>query len=210
MDRRRARLIERSLTMPKPKPVACYVRVSSKRQRHDSQRDVITRWLEAHGIDRDKVAWYQDVESGRKMARPEFDRLQADIFAGTGRTVVVYKVDRLARRLREGLNLLCDWTERGVRLISVTQQIDVSATMGRMVAALLLGLAEIEWEYRRDRQAAGIAVAKRRGVYRGRPPGTTKGQPARARELRAKGLAAAAIATALGVSPRTVFRYLGE
>jgi DNA invertase Pin-like site-specific DNA recombinase len=80
--------------------------------------------------------------------------------------------------------------------------------MGRMIAALMLGLAEIEWEYRRDRQAAGIAVAKRDGVYRGRQPGTTKGQPNRARELQAKGLTAPEIAQALGVSPRTVFRYL--
>jgi DNA invertase Pin-like site-specific DNA recombinase len=196
--------------MPKREPVACYVRVSSKDQRHDSQREVIARWLESNGIDPDKVAWYQDTESGRKMARPEFDRLRADIFAGAVRTVVVYKVDRLARRLREGLNLLCDWTERGVRFISVTQQIDVSGTMGRMVATLLLGLAEIEWEYRRDRQAAGIAVAKRQGTYKGRKPGTTKGKPDRALELRGKGLATPEIATALGVSTRTVFRYLGE
>ena len=63
--------------------------------------------------------------------------------------MVVFKVDRIARRLREGLDLLCDWCERGVRVVAVTQQVDVSGTMGRMVAALMLGLAEIEWEYRR-------------------------------------------------------------
>ena len=51
-------------------------------------------------------------------------------------------------------------------------------------------------------------MARREGVYRGRRPGTTKGQPDRARELQAKGLTAPEIAQALGVSPRTVFRYL--
>jgi DNA invertase Pin-like site-specific DNA recombinase len=81
--------------------------------------------------------------------------------------------------------------------------------MGRMVAALLLGPAEIEWEWR-DRQAAGIAVAKRQGTYKGRKLGTTKGKPDRARELRAKGLAAPEIATALWISTGTVFRYLEE
>ncbi len=192
-----------------PKPVACYVRVSSKGQRHDSQREVIARWLEGDGIDPDQVGWYVDTESGRKMARPAFDWLQADLFAGHVRIVVVFKVDRLARRLRDGLNLLCDWSERGVRFVSVTQQIDVSGAMGRMVAALLLGLAEIEWEYRRDRQAAGIAVAKRQGAYTGRAKGTTRAQPDRARELRANGLSAPEIAQALNVSTRTVFRYLG-
>jgi DNA invertase Pin-like site-specific DNA recombinase len=155
----------------RPKPVACYVRVSSKDQRYDSQRETIAGWLERDGIDPGKVEWYVDIESRRKMTRPEFDRLQADIFAGHIKTVVVFKVDRIARRLREGLNLLCDWCERGVRVVSVTQQVDVSGTMGRMVAALMLGLAEIEWEYRRERQAAGVAVAKEWGVrYRVRWP----------------------------------------
>jgi DNA invertase Pin-like site-specific DNA recombinase len=77
-----------------------------------------------------------------------------------------------------------------------------------MVASVLFGLAEIEWEYRRERQAAGIAVAKARGVYRGRQKGTTKATPQRAQILRQRGLTVLEIATALGVSERTVFRYL--
>ena len=104
--------------MPKPKrpttPVAVYIRVSSQDQKHDSQREAIARWLEGNGIDPDRAAWYPDVESGRTMKRPAFDRLQADIFAGTVKTVVVSKVDRIARRLREGLDVLCDWCDRGV------------------------------------------------------------------------------------------------
>jgi DNA invertase Pin-like site-specific DNA recombinase len=86
----------------------------------------------------------------------------------------------------------------------------VNGSVGRMIAALLLGLAEIEWEFRKERQQAGIAVARKKGVYKGRKPGTTKGQPERAMELRDKGLTAAEIATALGVSERTVFRYIGK
>ena len=72
-----------------------------------------------------------------------------------------------------------------------------------------LTLAEIELEYRRERQAAGIAVAKARGIYKGRRPGTTRAHPQRARELRMRGLAVAEIANALGVSERTAYRYLG-
>jgi DNA invertase Pin-like site-specific DNA recombinase len=71
-------------------------------------------------------------------------------------------------------------------------------------------LAEIEQEYRRERQAAGIAVAKRNGVYRGRLKGTTKAQPTRAKALRARGLTVPEIGHTLGVSLRTVFRYLGD
>ncbi|MBV8315727.1 MAG: recombinase family protein, partial [Singulisphaera sp.] len=85
-----------------PRPVAAYVRVSGRGQKTDSQREEIRRWLEGSGIARDQVEWYVDVESGRKMSRPEFDRLRRDIFAGGVKTVVVFKVDRIARRLREG------------------------------------------------------------------------------------------------------------
>ena len=72
----------------------------------------------------------------------------------------------------------------------------------------LFGLAEIEHEYRRERQAAGIAVAKRKGRYHGRAKGTTKAQPARARILHARGFTVTEIQQALQISLRTVYRYL--
>ena len=77
-----------------------------------------------------------------------------------------------------------------------------------MIAAVMLGLAEIEMEYRRERQQAGIDAAKKKGVFKGRIVGTTKKKPERAIVLREKGLTAPEIATALDVSERTVFRYL--
>ena len=122
--------------------------------------------------------------------------------------MVVWKLHRLSRRQREGVNLLADWCERGVQVVVVTQQIDLSGTVGRLVASVLFGLAEIEQEYRRERQAAGIAVTKHKGVYQGRLTGTTKANPARAQTLRARGLNTAEIANTLQISPRTVFRYL--
>ena len=190
--------------------VACYVRVSSRRQKDDSQRAEIQKWLDGTGIDPKSVEWYADKESGKTLKRPEFERLQRDIFNGSVRTVVCWKLDRLSRRLRDGVNLLADWCERGLKVVVITQQIELNGPVGRMIAAVLLGLAEIELEYRQERQAAGIEVAKKRGIYQGRQRGTTKGKPARARELQAKGLNAAEIAHALGVSERTVFRYLDE
>src|SRR5712671_6084541 len=90
---------------------------------------------------------------------------------------LVWKLDRISRRQREGVNLLADWCERGVRVVVITQQLDLSGAVGRLVASVLFGLAEIEQEYRRERQAAGIVVAKRHGRYHGRVKGTTKAQP---------------------------------
>jgi DNA invertase Pin-like site-specific DNA recombinase len=68
----------------------------------------------------------------------------------------------------------------------------------------------MEQETRRERQAAGIAVAKKEGKYRGRKPGTLKHDPRRALELQAKGLRTSEIATALGVNRVTVLRYLKQ
>jgi DNA invertase Pin-like site-specific DNA recombinase len=188
--------------------MACYCRVSSQRQKTDSQKAEIMRWLQGCGIASSAVQWFEDTETGTTLRRPAFERLQHAIFAGTIRTVVVWKLDRLSRRQRDGVNVLADWCERGVRVVVVTQQLDLDGAVGRMVASVLFGLAEIEAEYRRERQAAGIAVAKRNGVYRGRQQGTTKAQPARAQTLRARGLTIPEIAQALGLSPRTTLRYL--
>jgi DNA invertase Pin-like site-specific DNA recombinase len=190
--------------------VACYVRVSSRRQKDDSQRAEIEKWLDANAIDPEQVEWYADKETGKTLKRPAFDRLQTDIFHGKVRTVVLWKLDRLSRRLRDGITTLADWAERNLRVVVVTQALDFNGAIGRTLAALLLGLAEIEWEYRKERQAAGIAVAKKRGVYKGRAKGTTKSKPERAQELKTKGLTPAEIGTALGVSQRTVFRYIGR
>lgn len=188
--------------------VACSCRVSSRRQTHESQKAEIQRWLRQNRIRARRVVWFEDTETGRSLKRPAFERLQQEIFAGKVELVVVWKLDRLSRRQRDGINLLADWCERGVRIVVVTQQIDLSGTVGRLVASVLFGLAEIEQEFRHERQAAGIAVAKRKGIYRGRKRGTTKAKPARARALRSRGLTSTEIANALKISPRTVFRYL--
>ena len=187
---------------------ACYCRVSSRRQKNDSQRAEIQRWLTNHHIRKSSVRWYEDRESGTSLQRPAFERMQRAIFDGEVDTVVVWKLDRISRRQHEGISLLAEWCERGIRVVVMTQQIDLGGAVGRMVASVLFGLAEIELEYRRERQAAGIAVAKRRGVYQGRQKGTTKGKPHRARQLRDQGLSVSEIAHALAVSDRTVFRYL--
>src|SRR5262249_45139895 len=144
------------------------------------------------------------------LRRPEFQKLQADIAAGKIGTVVCWKIDRLSRRMVDGVTLLSHWCEAGIDIKIVTQGIDLSGTVGHMIAGLLLSLAELETSYRAERQAAGIKAAKARGVYIGREPGTYKNEngPKRALELRRKGNQDTEIARSLGVSLRTVQRYL--
>ena len=190
------------------KATVCYVRVSTVGQNEAGQRAEIERWLTGNGIDPNSIRLFVDKgQSGDNLQRPAFEQLQGAVFAGEVETIVLYKLDRLSRRLREGLDVLCDWCERGLRVVSVTQQIDFNGTVGKMLAAVLLGIAEMEQETRRERQRAGIEVAKAKGKYRGRRPGTTKAKPARAIKLRKKGLTAEEVATSLGVSRNTIFRY---
>lgn len=188
--------------------VAVYVRVSTAGQNEAGQQREIQRWLDGNGIAAEQVRWFLDKETGDRLDRPGFAELQRAIFSGEVRTIVIWRLDRLSRKLRDGINLLCDWCERGLRVVSVTQQIDFNGTMGKMLAAVLLGVAEMEQETRRERQRAGIDAAKTRGVYQGRKAGTTKAKPVRARALARHGLTHNEIAQAMGVSRRTVIRYL--
>jgi DNA invertase Pin-like site-specific DNA recombinase len=156
------------------------------------------------------VQWFEDTETGATLTRSGLIGLQEAIFAGTVKMVVVWKLDRIARSMREGINTLSRWCELGVRVVSVTQQIDLSGTVGHLVAGVLFAIAEIELQHVKERQAVGIALAKQRGVYKGRKPGATKAKPQRARELRDKGMTLPEIAQVLHVDKRTVSRYLKQ
>jgi DNA invertase Pin-like site-specific DNA recombinase len=192
----------------KAKSLACYIRVSTVGQNEAGQRAEINRWLTGNGINPLSVRWFVDKgTSGDHLRRPAFEHMQAAVFAGEVGTIVTYKLDRLSRSLRDGINVLTDWCDKGLRVVSITQQIDFNGAVGKLLAAVLLGIAEMEQEIRRERQAAGIDVAKKAGKYRGRKTGTTKAMPERAVTLRKQGLSTEEIAKSLGVSRNTVFVY---
>jgi DNA invertase Pin-like site-specific DNA recombinase len=189
--------------------VACYLWGAASGRGQGQERAEIRRWLEEQAIAPSLVEWYSDRESGNGSGRPELDRLQRDIARGKTSTVVLWKLSHLFPRFREGVTTIAAWCERGIRLVVVSQGIDLGPAVGTAVSPLLRALAETELEFRRHRQRIGIAAAKIRGVYSGRKPGSTKQKPQRALALRTKGYTAVQIAKALGVSKRTAFRYLG-
>ena len=123
---------------------AAYVRVSTVGQNESGQRRDVRKWLEGNGVD--GVKWYVDKSTGDNLYRPEFERLQQAIFNGEVKTVVVYKLDRLSRSLADGIATLTDWLGKGVRVVSVTQQLDFSGATGKLIAAVLFAVAEMEQE----------------------------------------------------------------
>lgn len=188
--------------------IGIYIRVSSKSQKSDSQRAEIQHWLDAHGHKPESVKWFEDVETGTTLNRKAFIALNEAVFTGDVKTIVVWKLDRIARSMKDGINTISAWCESGVRVVSVTQQIDLSGTIGQLMASVLFGIADIERQHIKERQAAGIEAAKKKSVYTGRKAGTTKAKPERAKQLKGQGLTIEEIVQALKVSKRTVSNYL--
>lgn len=187
---------------------AAYIRVSTTGQNLDGQRREIERWILGNVAGPEKVIWFEDRATGNNTNRPGFKALQKAVFHGEVQTVIVYKLDRVSRSLIDGLTTIQGWLEKGVRLVSTSQQFDFSGSTGKLIASVLFSVAEMEQETRRERQQAGIAVAKERGIYKGRKKGTTKGSQKRALELQRQGLTVSEISNVMGVSRQTVYRYL--
>lgn len=187
---------------------AAYIRISDPDQNLESQREAIERWLVNNGHDLQQVKWFEDQYTGRTTDRPAFRKLQAAVFNGEVKTVVIWKLNRIARSLREGVQVLGDWCNKGVRVVCITQQIDLSGTMGQILASVMFGMAEMELENNKEDQRRGIEAAKKKGVYTGRKKGTLKAKPERAKILKSQGLTAKEIAQSLGVGESTIWRYL--
>jgi DNA invertase Pin-like site-specific DNA recombinase len=150
--------------------VGVYVRVSTFDQETglDSQKADTQRYLDGHSIK--DADWYIDRESGSTTDRPAFKRLQKDIFNGHINTVICWKLDRLSRTLRDGINILCDWIKKDVRVVSTSQQLDFSGSVGQLLAAVLFAVGQMERENISENTKRGMAYAKAKGVKLGKRP----------------------------------------
>jgi DNA invertase Pin-like site-specific DNA recombinase len=126
-------------------------------------------------------------------------------FLRSGDTLVVTRIDRLARSLRDLQNIVHDLRERGVHLKATEQPVDTSTAAGKAFLDMLGVFAEFETNLRRERQMEGIAAAKERGVYKGRPATIDADK---VRRLKADGLGATEIAKQLGIGRASVYRVL--
>jgi len=193
---------------------AVYVRISTDGQRDDSQRTALRCYIRAHGIT--NVHWYRDVVSGKNMDRPAMGALMADVFNGKVVAILVWRLDRIARNLLDGMNLLADLCKRGVRVVSLCEQLDLSGTVGQIISTVLFGLAQMEREAINERVCAGIAARKARGLPTGRRPGThpkwslakRKVDVVLAKSLRAQGATIAEIAARFTCSKAAVYMAL--
>lgn len=124
-----------------------------------------------------------------------------------GDTLIVTKLDRLARNTQHLLEMAEALTAKGVTLRILNLNIDTSTATGKLMLTLLGGIAEFEREMMLERQREGIAKAKAEGKYKGRKP-TAMSQAQKVQEMAAEGLRRVEIAQRLGVSERSVYRAL--
>ena len=137
---------------------------------------------------------------GRAELRTVLDFLQK------GDTLVVTRIDRLARSIADLQDIVRELRSKRVALKATEQPIDTSTAAGKCFLDMLGVFAEFETNLRRERQLEGISAAKARGVYKGRPATIDASKVA---ALRAEGLGATEIAKRLGVGRASVYRVLG-
>ncbi|CAO4136940.1 recombinase family protein [Methylorubrum extorquens] len=179
-----------------------YARVSTEDQNLDLQRNA----LKAAGCSR----IFEEKESGR--AGTKRPALEAALdFLRSEDQLVVWKIDRLGRSLREMLDTAHMLQERGVKLRSLTEQVDTETATGRMMFNFLGTIAEYFHDLNRERTNAGLKAALARGRKGGRPRKLTDGDLAAGRAMLAAGdIPVAAIAKRLGIGRRTFYEYFPQ
>lgn len=175
-----------------------YARTSTLEQ--EAGFDAQVRDLKAAGCER---LFAEKISSVAQRAQ-----LEAAIdFAREGDTLVVTKLDRLARSMLDLMNIKARLDAKGIELRILAMSLDTSTPTGKLMMNVLGSVAQFEREMMLERQKEGIAKAKAEGKYKGRAP-TARAKSAEILELKATGLGATAIARQLGVSVRSVYRAL--
>ena len=176
-----------------------YARVSSYGQSLDVQLDKLKHC--------DRV--FKEKQSGRSTDKREQLSLCMD-YVRDGDTLVVTKLDRLARSTRDLLNILNALEQKKVKLNVIDQQIDTSTAAGRLLVTMLGSIAEFENDLRKDRQADGISLARRNGVKFGRKKALTETQVQELRQKRTDGLLIKDLMEQYKLSKASVYRALGD
>ena len=149
---------------------------------------------------------FTDKATGAHVQRPELAKCLKTLAKDD--TLIVWKLDRLGRSLRDLIGLLDDLKARGVAFRSLTEAIDTTTATGRAMWQMVGILAELERSLIQERTQAGRAAAVARGVKMGRKPKLSPQQVAHAQKLIEQGEHHDAVAHSLNVSRRTLYRAL--
>ena len=181
-----------------------YVRVSSLDQNDARQLD---------GLTLDKI--FTDKASGRDVHRPQLQAMLSHVREGDH--VYVHSMDRLSRSLKDLQEVVESLTARGVAVEFCKENLRFerpgtnsghTAAYSKLLLQMLGAVGEFERALIRERQREGIAIAKTKGVYKGRKPSLNEGMKLKLREMVANGMSKTEIAKNLAISRASVYKYL--
>lgn len=178
-----------------------YIRVSTEEQNTARQQEALAE------LNLDKT--FVDKASGKDTDRPQLQAALAHLREGD--TFIIYSMDRLSRSLTDLITTVKGLTAKGVKVQFIKEALTFTGDNNPM-ANLLLGvmgsLAEWERAVIRERQLAGIAIAKSKGVYKGRKQALNDHNQAELKSLAAAGVSKSDLARKFDVSRQTVYAYL--
>ncbi len=175
-----------------------YARVSTLDQNLDLQRDAL------HKRECEKI--FEDIVSGSRRDRAGLEAALEQARAGD--TLVVWKLDRLGRNVKDLVELVGHLEKRGVHFQSLTDAIDTSTPAGRFFFHVMASLAQMERELLIERTKAGLDAAKAQGRVGGRKLKMTPSKLKAAQKLLEAGAAPKDIAADLGISVPTLYRWI--
>jgi DNA invertase Pin-like site-specific DNA recombinase len=176
-----------------------YARVSTLDQNLAFQQDA----LNEAGCDKIFIEQMSGVVTDRPALREALD------YARRGDTLIVWKLDRLARSMKQLIETIESLRLRGIGFRSLTEAIDTTTAQGVLVFHMFSALAEFERALIRERTRAGLAAAKRAGRIGGRPRKLTEDDLNVARTLLANAdITVGDVAGRLSVSPASLYRYI--
>ena len=155
-----------------------------------------------------RAAGCQTIRSEKKSGSERGARTELQVlldFLRKSDTLVVTRIDRLARSMKDLQDIVYELKGRGIALKATEQPIDTSTAAGKAFLDMLGVFAEFETNLRRERQLEGIEAAKARGVYKGGKP---RIDPDAVRKLIADGMKPAHVARQLGISRGTVYKFV--
>lgn len=183
-----------------------YIRVSTKEQNIELQESAM---LEA------KVERIFIEKISALKERPELEKMQQ--FCRKGDTIVVWKMDRIARSLKNLITLVEDWNKKGVHFVSITEQVDTQTPMGKFFLHIIGAFSEFERNIIIERTLAGLKTARAKGRIGGRRKGLSKEARKKAELIKVlyldeeKNYTADEICKMFGIgSKATLYRYLRE
>jgi DNA invertase Pin-like site-specific DNA recombinase len=178
-----------------------YARVSTYDQNPALQMDALEKAKSDHV--------FQEKRTGTTSNRPVLRDCLKNLRPGD--TLIVWKLDRLARSLRDLVNIVDDFDKRGIHFRSLTEDIDTGTPGGKLIFHIFGALAEFEHGLITERTREGLKAARARGVRSGPPPKLSMQQKAHARQLIEAGEhSRSQIAEIVGVSRSTLYRALAS